>query len=79
MPPPKFPGAKKRQRTKRSEENEAQCHSMPSTPSQQHRTIDDDADAISDTGSQKMGNQNDDSDFGFDSSWNRGPMRPTYI
>lgn len=82
MPPPKFPGAKKRNRSKRSEENEAQCHSMPSTPSQQHRSsMDEDADAISDNGSQKNINE-DDSDFGFDSSWsNRGSssMRPTYI
>lgn len=83
MPPPKFPGAKKRNRSKRSEENEAQCHSMPSTPSQQHRSMDEDADNISDNGSQKNHNE-DDSDFGFDSNWNnRGSssssMRPTYI
>lgn len=76
MPPPKFPGAKKRNRSKRNDDT--QCHSMPSTPSQQHRSIEDDADAISDTGSQK---NTDDSDFGFDSNWNsRGSaMRPTYI
>ena len=69
MPPPKYPGVKKRNRSKRSEEQEAQCHSMPSTPSQPHRTMEEDADAVSDT------------DFGFDSTWaNRGSaMRPTYI